>query len=166
MPFFVLPPVSSPPAIVTLADSTSQPSLETLLTAKASREGWSESQAEWIGKLGAAAYASSAVQAPPSPELFDGLFKTGIRQLTVGYFNDALSRGKTRLVAFLTIVDLESQVITRRGGQAPDYPDAWVKAAYLKVEEAASRGADSAEQIETGMAEIRRQAASNGASKP
>ncbi len=166
MPFFDLPPVSLPPAIVTLAQSTTQPSLEARLAAKAGRDGWSESQAEWIGKLGAAAHAAKPAQGQPSPEMFDELFKAGARQLTVGYFNDALNRGKTRLVAFLTVLDLESQVIGRKGGQPPEYPDDWVKAAYLKVEEAASRGADSAEQIEAGLAEIRRRATTHSPAKP
>lgn len=162
MPIYDAPPALEPPSLILRVQAVAQ-SLESLLAAKARQEGWSDSQAEWVGKLGAAEYAASGGQQRPSPELFEQLFKVGTRKLTIGYFNDALSRGKTRLVAFLTVLDLERQVKARRGEQVADYPDDWAKSAYVKVEEAAARGADSAEQIEAGLAEIRRQEASTGA---
>ena len=91
---------------------------------------------------------------PPAASL-DEAYKAARRVLTIGYFDNVLAQGKTRLVAFLTVVDLEKQVAQRAGGPVPDYPDDALKAAYVELAKAAERGASSAEQIEIGFAALR-----------
>lgn len=124
--------------------------LEEQLAARAAADGWSKSQAEWIGRLG----ARQSLDSPPS---FDDAYRAGRLALSAGYFNDALNRGKSRLVAFLTVVDLEKQVAIRAGHAAPDYPDEWLQRAYVAVAHAADGGLSSAEQIEAGYAVLRAQ---------
>lgn len=145
---FAMPP--QPPALVQVEQPGA--SVEETLSRRAQADGWSASQAGWIGKLGAAAMASEAKK--PAATL-DEAYKAGRRDLTIGYFDNALAQGKTRLVAFLTVIDLEKQVAQRAGGPVPDYPDDALKAAYVELAKAAERGASSAEQIEIGFAALR-----------
>src|ERR1700744_659146 len=154
---FIVPPYPYGPeqAVVVQTTEGVQMSPEQQLADRARADGWSASQAEWIGKLGAAALSSSGIQGTPTPEAMDAFYREGRRKLAVGYFDDALSRGKSRLVAFLTVVDLEKQVAARRCKPEADYPDDWLKAAYVAVGQAAARGASSAEQVDIGFAEIR-----------
>lgn len=145
---FAMPP--QPPVLV----QAEQPgaSVDETLSRRAQGDGWSASQAEWIGKIGAAAMAKDA--STPAATL-DEAYKAARRILTIGYFDNVLAQGKSRLVAFLTVVDLEKQVAQRAGGPVPDYPDASLKAAYVELAKAAERGASSAEQIEIGFAALR-----------
>ena len=137
-------------AVVRSAESAD--SREAQFAARARREGWSESQAEWIGRLGVAALDGVA---SPTQEAFDRAFKAAGRRLSAGYFNHALDEGKSRLVAFLTVIDLEKQVITRAGGRAPDYPDSALQAAYRALEEADAQKLSVEDQLATAFAILR-----------
>lgn len=130
----------------------SNAALEVQLTARAKANGWSDSQATWIGRLGVEALGDNA---SPTPEQVMEAYKTGERRLSVGYFNNALNEGKSRLVAFLTVIDLEKQVIERGGGKAPAYSDDALKAAYGALENAAAHGASVDEQLAVAFARLR-----------
>ena len=137
-------------AVVRAAQSAD--GLEATFAARAKREGWSDSQAEWIGRLGVAALDGAT---SPAPEAIDRAYKAAGRRLSAGYFNHALDEGKTRLVAFLTVIDLEKQVITRAGGKAPDYADSALQAAYRALEDAAARRVSVEDQLATAFAILR-----------
>lgn len=130
----------------------SQQGLEAQLATRAKASGWSDSQAQWIGRLGA-----EVLQGQPasSPAALEAAYKAAERQLSVGYFNNAVEQGKSRLVAFLTVIDLEKQVIVRAGGTAPAYSDDALKTAYAALEGAASRGAPVEEQIAVAFTALR-----------
>lgn len=149
---FVLMDAPPQPAVIWQAAQAAG-SIEEKLAQRAKADGWSESQAGWIGKLGAAAMGSQA-----GGSSLDAAYSDGKRALTIAYFDNALKEGKSRLVAFLTVVDLEKQVAVRKGERAPDYPDDWLKAAYVALAKAAESGATSAEQLEVGFASLRAQA--------
>jgi hypothetical protein len=126
-------------------------SLETRLADRAKADGWSQSQADWIGKLGAAAAASG----DDAGGGFEAAYKAGRRALSIAYFDHALADGKSRLVAFLTVVDLEKQVAQRAGAAAAEPSDADLQIAYAAVEVAYKQGASSAAQLEAGFAILR-----------
>jgi hypothetical protein len=140
-----------PPAIV--APMAISVSLGDDLVARAKADGWSDSQAGWIGRLG-----EVAAQSAKGGASLDSAYQAGRLALTVGYFNDAMARDKSRLVAFLTVIDLEKQIALRRGAKAPDYPDDWLQTAYIAVAKAAQDGLSSEEQIEAGYAVLREKA--------
>ncbi|MCO5089500.1 hypothetical protein [Bosea sp. (in: a-proteobacteria)] len=140
-----LPP---PPALVLMAEQGA--SLETRLADRAKADGWSQSQAGWIGKLGVAAAESGAGEGG-----FEAAYRAGRRALSIAYFDHALAEGKSRLVAFLTVVDLEKQVAQRAGVAAAEPADADLQRAYAAVEVASSQGASSAAQLEAGFAILR-----------
>lgn len=144
-----LPP--SLPAIVLVQGKSRGAAPEAALAERARRDGWSESQAGWIGKLGAAALAAEG-----GVKTLDEAYQQGRRGLSVGYFDNALSQGKTRLVAFLTVIDLEKQVAQRAGAAPPAYSDEALKAAYVALAQAAEAGASSAEQLEIAFASLRK----------
>lgn len=150
--FFMID-VPPAPAIVRVAAET--PSAEEQLAARAQTDGWTPPQATALAKLGIAGMDGTSI-APGTPA-FDQAYRQGRRAVTVLYFDNALQSGKTRLVAFLTVIDLEKQLAERRGGAAPQYADDWLKAAYVELAQAAARGASSAEQIEVGFAALRAQ---------
>ncbi|AIQ89278.1 hypothetical protein ACN9MF_06820 [Methylobacterium fujisawaense] len=128
--------------------------LEAMFTARAKREGWSDSQAEWIGRLGVAALDGAV---SPTPAAIDRAYKAAGRRLSAGYFNHALDEGKSRLVAFLTVIDLEKQVIMRAGGKPPNYPDQALQTAFRALEEAAARKDSVEEQLATAFLILRQQ---------
>lgn len=150
---FEMPPQ---PAHIELVQMESMTGMEAKFTARALASGWSQSQADWIGRLGARELGSVA---SPSEAQMDAAYKAGERQLSAGYFNDAVAHGKSRLVAFLTVIDLEKQVIERGGGKAPDYGDDALKTAYAALEDAAARGLSVEDQIAAAFATLRRLAA-------
>ena len=153
-----MPPLIDMPAPPTLAGvirADEAPGvLEAQFTARAKREGWSDSQAEWIGRLGVAALDGAS---SPTPAAFERAYKAAGRRLSAGYFNHALDEGKSRLVAFLTVIDLEKQVITRAGGKPPDYPNQTLQSAFRALEEAAARSDSVEEQLATAFFVLRRQ---------
>lgn len=146
-----MPP--QPAGIELVQMQQSNAALQAQLTARAKASGWSESQADWVGRLAAEALGDTSA---PSPEQLDAAYKAGERLLSVGYFKNALSQGKSRLIAFLTVIDLEKQVIARGGGEVPNYSDDDLKAAYGALEGAAARGAPVEEQIAIAFATLRR----------
>lgn len=121
----------------------------------ASRDGWSESQAEWLDKLAKQPFFQAVADGVPGEDAIQIAYAEAKRQLSVGYFENALERGQDRYAAFLTVVDLEKQVIERRGEAAPAYPDNVLVAACRAVVEAAEQGLSTAEQIDIGYAVIR-----------
>jgi len=134
----------------------SQQGHEAQLVTRAKASGWSDSQAQWIGRLGAEVLQG---QSAASPATLEAAYKAAERQLSVGYFNNAVEQGKSRLVAFLTVIDLEKQVITRAGGTAPAYSDDALKTAYAALEGAAARGAPVEEQIAVAFIALRQASA-------
>jgi hypothetical protein len=147
-----------PPAPPVILVQMSKPAFtEADLAARAQADGWTASQAEWIGKLGMAAAGASQSGAPS--DAFEETYKLGRKALTVAYFDNALKEGKTRLVAFLTVIDLEKQLAERRGGPAPAYQDDWLKAAYVELARAAERNASSSEQLDIAFEMLRTLAA-------
>lgn len=149
MPFSLDPP--APPAVIRVAEAAD--SSEAAFAARAKREGWSDSQAEWIGRLGVAALAGNA---QPTPEQTDAAYKAAGRRLSAGYFDHAVDQGKSRLVAFLTVIDLEKQVIERAGGKPPDYSDESLRTAFRALEAAAGQNLPVEEQIATAFVVLRR----------
>lgn len=145
-----------PPARIELVQMESMKGMEARFTARALASGWSQSQADWIGRLGARELGAVA---SPTQAQIDAAYKAAERQLSAGYFNDAIAHGKSRLVAFLTVIDLEKQVIERGGGKAPDYGDDALKSAYEALEDAAARGLSVEDQIAAAFATLRRLAA-------
>jgi hypothetical protein len=150
---FVMIDVPPAPSIVRPAAET--PSAEEQLAARAQADGWTPPQAAALAKLGVAGMAGKSI-ATGTPA-FDEAYRQGRRAVTVLYFDNALQSGQSRLVAFLTVIDLEKQLAERRGESAPQYADDWLKAAYAELAQAAARGASSAEQIEIGFAALRAQ---------
>ncbi|MGO4741528.1 hypothetical protein AB4099_33795 [Bosea sp. 2KB_26] len=125
------------------------------ILARAEIEGWSKSQADWLNKLAKEPLFQAVADGVPGAEALEQAYQQAKRQLTVGYFDNALAEGKNRYTAFLTVIDLEKQIAERRNEAAPDYPDAVLMAACRSVEAAAANGASSEEQIEAGYASIR-----------
>lgn len=125
------------------------------ILARAEIEGWSKSQADWLNKLAKEPLFQAVADGLPGAEALEQAYQLAKRQLTVGYFDNALAEGKNRYTAFLTVIDLEKQIAERRGEEAPSYPDEILMAACRSVEQAASGGASSEEQIEAGYATIR-----------
>lgn len=152
MPFIIdLPPPPVVTALVPAAETAAD--LEARFAARAKREGWSDSQAEWIGRLGVAALGGGNA---PSAEAIDRAYKAAGRRLSAGYFDHAVDEGKSRLVAFLTVIDLEKQVITRAGGKPPNYSDAALRVAFRALEDAAAQKVSVEEQLVTAFAVLRR----------
>lgn len=149
VPLMDVPPQ---PPVILVQVSKSGPTQEKLV-ARAEADGWTASQAEWIAKLGMS--AADASHAGRTTADFEEVYKLGRKALTVAYFDNALKEGKTRLVAFLTVIDLEKQLAERRGAPAPAYQDDWLKAAYVRLAEAANRNASSSEQLDIGFAVLR-----------
>ncbi|MGU3496944.1 hypothetical protein ACLBXM_23115 [Xanthobacteraceae bacterium A53D] len=141
-----------PPPYVLVQQVAPGHSVEGDLKKRALADGWSESQAGWIGKLGAAALKDTA---SPTPQQMDAAYGAARRRLTVGYYEDALNKKKSRLVAFLTVIDLEKQVAERLGEKAPNYSDTQLQVAYTAVEKAAQMDLSSEQQIEAGFAVLR-----------
>lgn len=152
-PIDIIPP--QPPTVTTVQMVQADISIEAKFAERAKATGWSDSQAYWIGKLGAAAMENKT---DTSPAALDAAFKDACRKLSAGYFDNAISEGKSRLVAFLTVIDLEKQVAQRAGDAVPTYSEDELKTAYLALAQAAERGASTAEQIEAAFASLRAQA--------
>ncbi len=154
MPFlvYIVPPEPPVTGIVQMVQADT--SMEAKFTERAKANGWSDSQAYWIGKLGAAVLETTTDR---SPAAFDVAYKEACRKLSVGYFENAINEGKSRLVAFLTVIDLEKQVAQRAGDAVPNYSEDALKAAYLALAAAAERGASNADQIEAAFASLRTQ---------
>lgn len=155
MPFlvYIVPPEPPVAGIVQMVQADT--SMEAKFADRAKASGWSDSQASWIGKLGAAVMETRTDR---SPAAFDAAYKEACRKLSVGYFENAISEGKSRLVAFLTVIDLEKQVAQRAGDTVPSYSEDALKTAYLALAAAAERGASAADQIEAAFASLRAQA--------
>jgi hypothetical protein len=132
--------------------NASDTSLEATFAVRAKAGGWSQSQAAWIGKLAAAALEGTTDR---SAAALDAAYKEAGRKLSAGYFDNALNEGKSRLVAFLTVIDLEKQVAQRSGNPPPGYSEDALKTAYLALAQAAERGASSADQLEAAFATLR-----------
>ncbi len=142
-----LPPAAPAYVLVQAGVST-----EATLTARAKADGWSDSQAGWIGKLGVAAMPDPSAT---SQAALDAAYAAGRQALSVAYFDNALSKGKTRLVAFLTVIDLEKQVTVRAHLPAPDYPDNALQTAYTAVDAAFRQGLSSKDQVAAGFEALR-----------
>lgn len=125
------------------------------ILAMAAAEGWSESQADWLDKLAKQPLFQMVADGVPGSEALEKAYGLARRKLTVGYFDHALDEGKNRYTAFLTVIDLEKQIVERRGAPPPDYPDAILLEACRAVDAAAEGGSSSEEQIATGFAVIR-----------
>lgn len=149
-PLIDLSPPPVMPAVMRAAESAD--GFEAAFAARAKREGWSDSQAEWIGRLGVAALDGAT---SPAPDMIERAYKAAGRRLSAGYFNHALDEGKSRLVAFLTVIDLERQVVTRAGGKAPDYADSALQMAYRALEDAAARNLSVEDQLATAFVVLR-----------
>ena len=149
----IVPP--EPPTASMVQMVQADTSIEAKFAERAKARGWSDSQASWIGKIGAANMENSTDR---SPAALDAAFKEACRKLSVGYFENAINEGKSRLVAFLTVIDLEKQVAQRAGGAVPNYSDDALKTAYVALAQAAERGASSDDQIEAAFASLRAQA--------
>jgi len=152
-PIAIVPPEQ--PIVTMVQMVQADTSIEAKFAERAKASGWSDSQASWIGKLGAAAMENKTDR---SPAALDAAYKEAGRKLSVGYFNNAMNEGKSRLVAFLTVIDLEKQVAQRAGDAVPNYPEDALKTAYLVLAEAAERGASSDDQLEAAFASLRAQA--------
>lgn len=127
-------------------------SVEDQLVARAEADGWSASQANWIGKLGVARTPGASATSKAD---VDAAYTAGRQALTVAYFDNALASGKSRQVAFLTVIDLEKQVMTRAHLAPPDYSDEALQKACDAVELANRKGLSSNEQIEAGFEVLR-----------
>lgn len=150
--------MDAPPTPPVILVEMPKPGLtEAELVARARADGWTASQADWIARLGLS--AAGGARANATAATFEETYKLGRKALTVAYFDNALSEGKSRLVAFLTVIDLEKQLAERRGAPVPDYRDDWLKAAYAALAEAAARSASSSEQLEIGFEVLRTRAA-------
>lgn len=141
-------------AVVQLAQADAV-SVQAKLVQRAKADGWSPSQADWIGKIGLAALNG---ELNGSEATFDTAYRDARRILAAGYFDNALQEGKSRLVAFLTVIDLERQVAERAGNPVPRYSEEALKIAYAILATAADRGASTADQIELAFASLRAQA--------
>lgn len=144
------------PAIVVVQLAEQRGPSEASLAARAVADGWTSSQAEWIGKLGMAALDAKSGTA--GADAFEETYKQGRKALTAAYFDNALKEGKNRLVAFLTVIDLEKQLAERSRSAVPTYTDEWLEAAYVELAQAAKRGASSADQLDIGFAVLRARA--------
>lgn len=122
---------------------------------RAEREGWSKSQAQWLDAFAEIPFLEAVLNNVPAAKALEQAYAQARRHLAEAYFDKALDDGKSRLVAFLTVVDLERQVAARLGDPAVDYPDAWLQQAAAAVEAAAAKGASSAEQLAAGFATLR-----------
>lgn len=143
--------IEIPPAVADLADAARDKILE-----RAAREGWSPSQAEWLYKLALEPLLQAVSDGKGGLEALEQAYAVARQKLSVGYFNNALNEGKNRYTAFLTVVDLEKQVAARRGAPVPEYSDSVLLPACRAVEEAASRGLSSDEQVAIGYEVIRK----------
>ncbi len=149
-----LPPRDPPqrPAYVLVQAAAETASVEEQLVARAKADGWSDSQAGWIGKLGIAEKPDASASSKAD---VDAAYSAGRQALTAAYFDNALANGKSRLVAFLTVIDLEKQVMARANLSPPDYSDEALQKAYDAVELANEKGLSSNEQIEAGFEVLR-----------
>lgn len=121
---------------------------------RATADGWSESQADWIDKLAKQPFMQFIADGVPVHDALVGAYRIGGRQLMIAYYDNALNEGKDRYTAFLTVIDLEKQVAERRGAPAPNYPDAILLTACRAAEAAGEAGETSEVQVEAGFAVI------------
>ncbi|MGO4572617.1 hypothetical protein [Microvirga sp. 2TAF3] len=121
---------------------------------RAEREGWSKSQAEWLDSFAEVPFLEAILSNVPAPEALDNAYTQARSQLAEAYFIKALDDGKNRLTAFLTVIDLERQVVERRGEPVIDYSDAWLQRAAAAVEAAAAAGVSPHEQLVAGFATL------------
>ncbi len=126
------------------------------LLARAAAEGWSPAQAEWIDVVSRASLLQAVAAGTPHEEALDGAYRSGRRQLTIGYFDGAIERGENRMKAFLALVELEKQLAIRRGEPPPSYPDDIVAEACRAIAQAAEDGLSSDDQFDLGFYVIRR----------
>lgn len=124
------------------------------MKARAEKDGWSPSQADWIARFAEQTMLARMGEGLSKEELVDQAYAEGRKLLAEAYFNNALDEGKNRITAFLTVVDLERQVRERAGEGGKPYPEAWLKEACAVVEAAAAQGASTSEQIAAGFASI------------
>jgi len=121
---------------------------------RAQLEGWSESQAAWLDILAKEKLLQDVVDGVPVEQALPEAYGHARRQLTVGYFQNALEKGQSRVAAFLTVIDLEKQLAGRRGAPIPEYGDDVLMAACGRVEQAAAEGQTPERQVAAGFAEI------------
>lgn len=125
------------------------------ILARAAAEGWSPSQATWLDIIAKQPLLQAVADGTPLLTALEQAYADARRTLTTGYFNNALDEGKNRYTAFLTVIDLEKQLAERRGETPPAYPEDILLEACRAVEDAATRGLSSEDQIATGFAVIR-----------
>lgn len=122
---------------------------------RASVEGWTPAQAEWLDRLAKQPLFQAIADGTPGTEALEQAYGVARRKLTTSYFEHALDSGKDHYTAFLTVIDLERQLAVRRGVPAPDYPDPVLLEACRAVVAASEAGASDEEQIAAGFAVIR-----------
>jgi hypothetical protein len=122
---------------------------------RAQAEGWPKEQAVWIDRLAKQRLFQAVANGVPGPEALDKAYEAALQELTSYYFDAALDEGKSRMAAFLIVVNLEKALAERRG-ETLEYPDRILMAACEGVMEAAAEGLPSTEQIAIGYAIIRK----------
>lgn len=115
-------------------------------------DGWTEEEAQWIELHMRERLLHQVADGVEAAEAFETSYNLARRALTVRIFDAALAQGKSRMAAFLILVDLTIEMARRRGDDPPTYTDALLQAGCEAVEAAAREGATAAEQIDTGFA--------------